>query len=490
MAQMIDDWAPPLMLTRGGSDRLGDFADSLRACLEDVSDAHPWSEPEITDSLTTLGGAAEDVQRCLLRLAVESLRRGLHVDSGLSLRDWLAQKCPLLNKRELSDIVTLTRAWDTEGHQTLRDYLTPAPYMHSDLHAESDDPAAKPPPVLGVSRGAQVARALARVRPATTPEDHAVYVDILVPYAVTASDKDLATATDLLISLTLTDAQVEGAAQRAFASRGVHESSISGDELRRFIITTDQEGAAVIRAILNSPLAAPAPDADGADLRTATQRRHDAVLTVLRRGVSSPGDAPTTSKAKVFLTMPLAALIAAASSAPTAPSAPPPCASDPETPHFPFEDETGRRASEPQLNQRGGPGIFARPGMGRTFTHEALTPGQVRRMVCEADLIPVVLGSSSEILDVGRESRLATPGQLKNLWLRDAECTYPGCSVPNTWCDAHHVTWWSRDGHTNIDNLALLCRRHHTIVHERDLSATFDPDERGQRGHITPRWHL
>ncbi len=49
-------------------------------------------------------------------------------------------------------------------------------------------------------------------------------------------------------------------------------------------------------------------------------------------------------------------------------------------------------------------------------------------MLCEADLIPVVLGTSSEVLDVGRESPRATPGQLKKLWLRDDECTYPGCA--------------------------------------------------------------
>jgi len=479
-----------LTFKRGSNDRLGDFAHVLRACLEDISDAHRWSEPEITDSLTTLGSAAEDIQRCLLRLAVESRRRGLHADSGLSLRDWLAQECPLLSKRALGDIVTPTRAWDADGHQTLRDHLTPAPYMHTDLHTVSDDPEEEPPPILGVSRGAQVARALARVRSATTPEEYEVYVGILVPYAVTASDKDLCTATDLLISLALTDAQVEGAAQRAFASRGVHESSISGDELRRFIITTDQEGAAVIRAILNSPLAAPAPDAEGADLRTATQRRHDALLAVLRRGVSSPGEAPTTSKAKVFLTMPLAALMAAARAAASSAATSSTTASPSFDPDAPFAGQTGRRTSEAQLSQLGGPGMFARPGMGRTFTREALTPGQVRRMVCEADLIPVVLGTDSEVLDVGRESRLATPGQLKKLWLRDEECTFPGCSIPNTWCDAHQVTWWSRAGNTDIDNLALLCGRHHTIVHERDLSATFDPDDRGQRGHSSPRWQL
>ena len=478
---MIHDWTPSLTFDRGKSDRLGEFADALRACLEDTSDAHRWSEPEIKGSLATLGGAAEDIQRCLLRLAVESHRRGLHADDGLSLKDWLARKCPLLSKRALGDIVTVAKAWDAEGHQTLRDHLTPAPYMHADLHTLSDD-AEDQPPTIGMSRGAQLVRALARVRPATTPEGYAVYVDILVPYAATASDKDLNAATDLLISLALTDAQVEGAAQRAFASRGIHESSISGDELRRFIITTDRESAAVIRAILNSPLAAPAPDAEGADMRTTTQRRHDALLAVLRRGVSSPGEAPTTSKAKVFLTMPLAALMAAAQAGTTT--------SAPTNPDDPFENATDRRASEPQLNQLGRPGIFARPGMGRTFTGEALTPGQVRRMACEADLIPVVLGTDSEILDVGRESRLATPGQLKKLWLRDRECTYPGCSIPNTWCDAHHVTWWSRDGHTDIDNLALLCGRHHTIVHERNLNATFDPDEQGTRGHTSPRWHL
>jgi len=85
-----------------------------------------------------------------------------------------------------------------------------------------------------------------------------------------------------------------------------------------------------------------------------------------------------------------------------------------------------------------------------------------------------VLGTHSEVLDLGRESRLASPAQLKQLWLRDRECTFPGCTVPNTWCDAHHLTWWARGGHTDIANLALLCPRHHTIVHDKDLVATIE----------------
>ncbi|HKJ12719.1 MAG TPA: HNH endonuclease signature motif containing protein, partial [Ornithinimicrobium sp.] len=54
--------------------------------------------------------------------------------------------------------------------------------------------------------------------------------------------------------------------------------------------------------------------------------------------------------------------------------------------------------------------------------------------------------------------------------------TYPGCSVPPHWCDAHHLEWFSRGGHTDLNNLALLCRRHHTLVHQRDLTATIGPD--------------
>jgi HNH endonuclease len=86
--------------------------------------------------------------------------------------------------------------------------------------------------------------------------------------------------------------------------------------------------------------------------------------------------------------------------------------------------------------------------------------------------VPVVVGSESQVLDLGRSVRLAGPGQVQRLWLRDRGCSFPGCTVPPTWCDAHHVSWWSRGGPTDLRNLALLCGRHHTVVHERDLAAT------------------
>jgi len=82
------------------------------------------------------------------------------------------------------------------------------------------------------------------------------------------------------------------------------------------------------------------------------------------------------------------------------------------------------------------------------------------------------MGTASAPLDLGRTTRLASPAQLLALWHRDRGCTQPGCSVPPTWCHAHHIIHWCDGGPTDLGNLALLCPRHHTMVHERGLTAT------------------
>jgi hypothetical protein len=111
-------------------------------------------------------------------------------------------------------------------------------------------------------------------------------------------------------------------------------------------------------------------------------------------------------------------------------------------------------------------------GTGRTLSGDVLSPEVVRQMACDAAIIPVVLGAKSEPLDVGRERRLVTRGLRLALIARDRGCSFPGCSMPPQWTDAHHVTHWSRGGHTSLQTTALLCRRHHTHVHRHDLTAT------------------
>ncbi|MBO1756719.1 HNH endonuclease signature motif containing protein [Allobranchiibius sp. CTAmp26] len=108
------------------------------------------------------------------------------------------------------------------------------------------------------------------------------------------------------------------------------------------------------------------------------------------------------------------------------------------------------------------------PGIGDTTDGDYLDAGTLRRLACDADLIPAVLGGDSEPLDVGRAKRLFTGGLRTAIIHRDKGCTFPGCDRPPDWCEAHHVTPWWAGGKTNLANAALLCARHHTIVH-RDL---------------------
>jgi hypothetical protein len=98
-------------------------------------------------------------------------------------------------------------------------------------------------------------------------------------------------------------------------------------------------------------------------------------------------------------------------------------------------------------------------------TGERLSAAAVRRFACDADILPVVLGSSSQVLDVGRSSRLITHCLWLALVARDRHCAFPGCTRPPVACDAHHVVHWAAGGRTSLDNLVLLCRHHHTLIH-------------------------
>lgn len=71
----------------------------------------------------------------------------------------------------------------------------------------------------------------------------------------------------------------------------------------------------------------------------------------------------------------------------------------------------------------------------------ALCPSAARRVACDAEIIPIVLGEDSEPLDVGRKYRTVTPSQRRALVARDKGCSHPGCDRPPRWCDAHHIVW-------------------------------------------------
>lgn len=198
-------------------------------------------------------------------------------------------------------------------------------------------------------------------------------------------------------------------------SQAFHDDGMSEYRLR-----LDPEGAAVLESAL-SPLAAPRPSTeDGPDLRGADRRRAEALVELLRGAVAGGRGVKT----QLVLTMD-------------------------------FEELCRRVAA--------GRTLSGRPG-------QLLAPETVRKIACDAAVLPVVLGADSVPLDVGRSTRLFSPGQVKALWLRDGGCTFGDCRIPPQWCDAHHLVHWADGGPTSMDNAALLCARHHTYVHRHHLA--------------------
>jgi hypothetical protein len=108
---------------------------------------------------------------------------------------------------------------------------------------------------------------------------------------------------------------------------------------------------------------------------------------------------------------------------------------------------------------------LASRGVGVTAGGHELPPGVLRRLACDADLVPVVLGTRSEVLDVGRTARLVTGPIWTALVARDRHCTFPACDRPPEMCHAHHLEHWADGGETSLDNLALICGHHHRTLH-------------------------
>jgi hypothetical protein len=101
-------------------------------------------------------------------------------------------------------------------------------------------------------------------------------------------------------------------------------------------------------------------------------------------------------------------------------------------------------------------------------TNQRITAAEARRLACTAEIIPAVLGGPSEVLDLGRRSRLFKPAQRKAMVIRDRECRAEGCTIPATWCEAHHWgTPWVRGGRTDLKDGVLLCSWHHHRAHDR-----------------------
>ena len=192
----------------------------------------------------------------------------------------------------------------------------------------------------------------------------------------------------------------------------------------------DGEGAAALTTALD-PLSAPRKNDDDPDTRTPSQRRADALVEIAGRALDS-GDLPTQGGQcpHVTVTMPLETLMAATAEA------------------------------APAMLDRGGP----------------LSAESARRIACDAQVIPIVLGGAGQPLDVGRASRTVPLPMRRALVARDRGCAFPSCDRPTAWAHAHHIRHWADGGPTSIDNLVLLCGTHHRTIHHTGWSVRIDDD--------------
>jgi hypothetical protein len=78
-------------------------------------------------------------------------------------------------------------------------------------------------------------------------------------------------------------------------------------------------------------------------------------------------------------------------------------------------------------------------GAGTLDTGERLSATQVRRLACDAQILPAVLGGDGQVLDLGQSRRLFTRAVRRALMLRDGGCAFPGCDRPARWCEGHHI---------------------------------------------------
>ncbi len=136
-----------------------------------------------------------------------------------------------------------------------------------------------------------------------------------------------------------------------------------------------------------------------------------------------------------------------------------------------------------------------------------ISSAAARRIMCDASITPVVVerllrleaatgtdhlaqllrSTAITVLFVGRSQRTATPAQRRALQARDRHCIFPGCRAHPRRCQAHHVTEWENSGSTDLDNLCLLCPRHHISVHEGGWTITRTP---GTSPYETGCWTL
>jgi hypothetical protein len=375
---------------------------------------------ELLSQLDELVGGGEAAR---VTVVAEALQRG-EPGSGeraLSCVDWVREHAPSLRGGGAAQLVRLAEAFRVPGNSAVKEAVTSGR--------------------LPVRAAAVVVSEAARLRPLLVDGAEPAVVDGLITMAREHGARGCRSLRPALLARYGLDSVLDREQEAARRYVALSQARVGELGVAEYRLCLDPEGRAVLEAALG-PLSAPVPVDGERDLRPAEQRRGEALVTLVRRGVAAPGSVPTSTKAQLFVAVDLDTLRHRIG--------------DRELPELPERPIAGEVVGGPEA------GLI-------------LAPDVVRRLACDAAVIPTVLGGAGQVVDLGCSVRLFTTGQVRHLWLRDRGCTFPGCSMPAHWTDAHHLLHWVDGGPSDLDNAALLCGRHHTVVHQRRLIGSVTP---------------
>ncbi|WP_052590262.1 HNH endonuclease signature motif containing protein [Luteipulveratus mongoliensis] len=432
----------------------GPAADAVSAAaaavvaLEGLPSAlHQVGSADLAPLVELLGALSDRVQACVVMATAEALERGVVRESqAASPAQWVAAHAGRLEPGEASRVATVAAAVNQPDNVLLREAVAAGACS---------------------ARAAQVSlRELGKILPVlpgfARQECLAYFVQVA---AAGGGARELRHLSRWLVATYAGDRLED---QDAALER-VEELSWSDlpGGLRRFIVDLAPGNAARLVAAVQAG-AAPQPVVDpdtgtsSPDPRSPGKRRADAFMDLLNLAESADTSTSHGSTTKLVVTMGLDDLRA-------------------EHARTRAAGAGHTSADRSSAGTRSGAGGGGSGGLGVTSLGDTIDAGTIRRMACDADIIPMVLGSRSEPLDVGREQRLVKDGLRTAVVARDRCCTFPGCDRPPSFCEVHHVQPWYAGGRTSLLNSALLCRRHHTIVHRDNLTATVTP--------FAVRWH-
>jgi hypothetical protein len=288
---------------------------------------------------------------------------------------------------------------------------------------------------INVDQAGAIVRALNRLPAGTPAEAVGTAEKILLEAAENLDAADLARLGETL-RVTVLDALhpdgQNGQDDGDDARRRELTLSDEADGTTRIRGRLDAEAAAALRSAIDA-LSKPRPTVAGdPDLRTAAQRRADALVEITTRVLTS-GTLPLTGGVRPQITVSVT-----------------------------VEALAGRPGAAP-----------AQTGWGLPLPYATLA-----RLCCDPSIARVILNADGVPLDLGMTERLVTPELRRALVARDKGCVFPSCDRPAEWCEAHHLRHWKDGGATALDNLALVCRFHHGMVHHHGWTIRIGADRR------------